>query len=186
MVARSIRPNLASYSPPPIATFPRKKMNESIDDLASSLGLALSQRGLVLATAESCTGGGIAEAVTRIPGSSKWFDRGFVTYSYDAKVDLLGVQRTTLLDHGAVSSEIAIQMVDGAIARSRAQVAVAVTGIAGPDGGLPDKPVGTVWFAWKFPKNPVVSEVCHFTGDREAVRRQSVSHALKKLLHNLV
>jgi nicotinamide-nucleotide amidase len=161
-------------------------MNDSIDDLASRLGLALKQRGLTLATAESCTGGGIAEAVTRISGSSAWFDRGFVTYSYESKVDMLAVERAALLDHGAVSEEIAKQMVAGAITHSRAQVAVAVTGIAGPDGGLPDKPVGTVWFAWKFPKKSIISEVCHFPGDREAVRKATVSHALKKLLHNLI
>jgi nicotinamide-nucleotide amidase len=156
-----------------------------LDDLASRLGLALKKQGLMLATAESCTGGGIAEAVTRIPGSSAWFDRGFVTYSYESKVDLLGVQRASLLDFGAVSEEIAKQMVDGAISRSRAQVAVAVTGIAGPDGGLPDKPVGTVWFAWKFPKKLIISEVCHFSGDRNAVREQTIAHALSRLLHNL-
>jgi len=156
-----------------------------IDDLASRLGLALKLNGLTLVTAESCTGGGIAEAVTRVPGSSGWFDRGFVTYSYESKADMLGVRRETLLDHGAVSEEVARQMVEGAIARSRGQVAVAVTGIAGPDGGLPDKPVGTVWFAWKFPKKLIISEVCRFSGDREAVRRQTVSHALRKLLHNL-
>jgi nicotinamide-nucleotide amidase len=161
-------------------------MEDSIDDLASRLGLALKKRGLLLATAESCTGGGIAEAVTRIPGSSGWFDRGFVTYSYESKVDMLGVERAALLDHGAVSEEIVKQMVAGAIANSRAQVAVSVTGIAGPDGGLPDKPVGTVWFAWKFPKKTLISEVCHFSGDRASVREQTVSHALKKLLHNLL
>ena len=164
-------------------------MNSStsaIVDLASRLGLALKNQGLVLATAESCTGGGICEAVTRIPGSSAWFDRGFVTYSYESKADMLGVRRETLLDHGAVSEEVARQMVEGAIARSRSQVAVAVTGIAGPDGGQPDKPVGTVWFAWKFPKKLIISEVCHFSGDRESVRRQTVSHALNKLLHNLI
>jgi nicotinamide-nucleotide amidase len=164
-------------------------MNSSlngVDDLSSRLGLALKKQGLLLATAESCTGGGIAEAVTRIPGSSSWFDRGFVTYSYESKVDLLGVRRDSLLDFGAVSEEIAKQMVEGAISRSRAQVAVAVTGIAGPDGGLPDKPVGTVWFAFKFPKKSIISEVCHFSGDRQAVREQSVSHALAKLLHNLI
>jgi nicotinamide-nucleotide amidase len=158
---------------------------EPTEDLALRLGLVLQKNQLLLATAESCTGGGIAEAVTRIPGSSAWFDRGFVTYSYESKVDLLGVKRETLLDHGAVSEEIATQMVEGAIARSRAQVAVAVTGIAGPDGGQPDKPVGTVWFAWKFPKKPIISEVCHFQGDRTAVRAQTVSYALTKLLHNL-
>ena len=98
---------------------------------------------------------------------------------------MLGVHRDTLVDCGAVSEETAREMVDGAISRSRAQVAVAVTGIAGPDGGMPDKPVGTVWFAWKFPKKPIITEVCHFTGGRSAVRNQTVAHALNKLLHNL-
>ena len=156
-----------------------------IEQLSAQLGGALKARGLMLSTAESCTGGGIAEAITRIPGSSAYFDRGYVTYSYDSKVDLLGVRRETLVDHGAVSEETAREMVEGAIHRSRAQVAVAVTGIAGPDGGLPDKPVGTVWFAWKFPKKSIISEACHFSGDRESVRSQTVAHALTKLLHNL-
>ncbi len=159
--------------------------NNAIDDLSSRLGLAMSKHHLMLATAESCTGGGIAEAITRIPGASAWFDRGFVTYSYESKADLLGVRREDLVDFGAVSEEIVKQMVEGAIARSRAQVAVAVTGIAGPDGGLPDKPVGTVWFAWKFPKKSIITEVCHFEGGREAVRKQTVLHALSRLLHNL-
>ncbi|HEX4858844.1 MAG TPA: CinA family protein [Usitatibacteraceae bacterium] len=153
--------------------------------LASDLGHALKARGLMLATAESCTGGGIAEAVTRIPGSSSWFDCAFVTYSYEAKTAMLGVHRDTLVDFGAVSEETAHQMAEGAITRSRAQAAVAVTGIAGPEGGLPDKPVGTVWFSWKVPKKPIISEVCHFSGDRVAVRRQTIAHALRGLLHNL-
>ncbi len=160
-------------------------INKSAEDLANRLGKALHKNHLMLATAESCTGGGIAEAITRIPGASAWFDRGFVTYSYESKADLLGVRREDLLDHGAVSEVIVTQMVEGAINRSRAQVAVAVTGIAGPDGGLPDKPVGTVWFAWKFPKKSIITEVCHFEGGREAVRAQSVLHALIKLLHNV-
>jgi len=161
-------------------------MNDNeVTDLSARLGAALKGRGMMVATAESCTGGGIAEAITRIPGSSAWFDCAFVTYSYEAKSSMLGVQRDTLVDFGAVSQETAREMVDGAIEFSRAQVAVAVTGIAGPDGGMPDKPVGTVWFAWKFPKKPIISEVCHFTGDRNAVRRQTVVHALSKLLHNL-
>ena len=158
---------------------------DPIDDLSARLGLALHKQQLMLVTAESCTGGGIAEAVTRIPGSSSWFDRGFVTYSYESKVDSLGVRREDLVDYGAVSEEIVTQMVEGAITHSRAQVAVAVTGIAGPDGGMPDKPVGTVWFAWKFPKKSIISEVCHFEGAREAVRKQTVLHALSRLLHNL-
>lgn len=160
-------------------------MNEQNIELATQLGAALKGRGLMVATAESCTGGGIAEAITAIPGSSAWFDCAFVTYSYEAKTSMLGVPRDTLVDFGAVSEETAREMVEGAISRSRAQVAVAVTGIAGPDGGMPDKPVGTVWFAWKFPKKPIISEVCHFTGGRSSVRNQTVAHALNKLLHNL-
>ena len=159
--------------------------DEEITALAAKVGDALKARGLMIATAESCTGGGIAEAITRIPGSSAWFDRGFVTYSYEAKVDLLGVKRESLLDYGAVSAETAHDMAEGAISRSRAQVAVAVTGIAGPEGGMPGKPVGTVWLAWKFPKKPIVSEVCHFSGNRASVRQQTVAHALMQLLHNL-
>ena len=158
---------------------------QEITSLATQLGAALKGRGLMLATAESCTGGGISEAVTRVSGSSAWFDCAFVTYSYEAKSSMLGVHRDTLVDFGAVSEETARQMADGAIARSRAQVAVAVTGIAGPSGGMPDKPVGTVWFAWKFPKKPVITEVCHFNGDRDAIRNQTIVHALNKLLHNL-
>jgi nicotinamide-nucleotide amidase len=159
--------------------------DKKITALAGEVGAALKGRGLMVTTAESCTGGGIAEAITAIPGSSAWFDCAFVTYSYEAKTAMLGVHRDTLLDFGAVSEETAREMADGAIARSRAQVAVAVTGIAGPDGGMPDKPVGTVWFAWKFPKKPVITEVCHFPGDRITVRKQTILYALDKLLKNL-
>lgn len=159
--------------------------DKDITLLATQLGAALKGRGLMLTTAESCTGGGIAEAVTRIPGASAWFDCAFVSYSYEAKTAMLGVHRDILVDYGAVSEETVREMADGAISRSRAQVAVAVTGIAGPEGGMSDKPVGTVWFAWKFPKKPVISEVCHFNGDRAAIRNQTVVHALSKLLHNL-
>jgi nicotinamide-nucleotide amidase len=160
-------------------------IDSEITLLASRVGAALKGRGLMLATAESCTGGGIAEAITRIAGSSAWFDCAFVSYSYEAKTSMLGVHRDILVDFGAVSEETAREMADGAISRSRAQVAVAVTGIAGPEGGMADKPVGTVWFAWKFPKKPVITEVCHFSGDRAAVRNQTVVYALSKLLHNL-
>ncbi len=159
--------------------------DDSLNALATQLGKALKSRGMMMSTAESCTGGGIAEAVTRVPGSSAWFDCAFVTYSYEAKTSMLGVHRDTLVDFGAVSEETAREMVEGAISRSRAQVAVAVTGIAGPDGGMPDKPVGTVWFSWKFPKKPIISEICHFPGDRVQVRHQTIVHALTKLLHNL-
>ncbi len=159
--------------------------NKDLDPLAAAIGAALKQKGLMMAAAESCTGGGISEVITDIPGSSAWFDRGFVTYSYEAKVDLLGVKRETLVDFGAVSEQTALEMVGGAISHSRAQVAVAVTGIAGPDGGMPDKPVGTVWFAWKFPKRPAISEICQFAGDRAAVRHKTIEHALQVLLDNL-
>jgi nicotinamide-nucleotide amidase len=157
---------------------------QDIPKIATQLGAALKTRGLMIATAESCTGGGIAEAITMIAGSSAWFDCAFVTYSYEAKTAMLGIKRETLVDKGAVSEETAREMVEGAISRSRAQVAVAVTGIAGPDGGQPDKPVGTVWFAWKFPKKPIVSEVCHFSGDRNAVRSQTVLHAIRRIVEH--
>jgi nicotinamide-nucleotide amidase len=157
----------------------------SIPDVAAELGTLLKTRGLMIATAESCTGGGIAEAITMIAGSSAWFDCAFVTYSYEAKTAMLGVKRETLVDQGAVSEPTAREMVEGAISRSRAQVAVAVTGIAGPDGGTLDKPVGTVWFAWKFPKKPIISEVCHFVGGRSAVRNQTVLHALTRIVGEL-
>jgi nicotinamide-nucleotide amidase len=157
----------------------------SIPDVAAELGILLKTRGLMIATAESCTGGGIAEAITMIAGSSAWFDCAFVTYSYEAKTAMLGVKRETLVDQGAVSEPTAREMVEGAISRSRAQVAVAVTGIAGPDGGTLDKPVGTVWFAWKFPKKPIISEICHFVGGRNAVRNQTVLHALTRIVGEL-
>ena len=156
--------------------------DEDITALSAQVGAALKARGLMMATAESCTGGGIAEAITRIPGSSAWFDRGFVTYSYEAKVDLLGVKRESLVDFGAVSPETAHDMVDGAISNSRAQVAVAVTGIAGPEGGMPGKPVGTVCFAWAYQGGPTQSETVHFDGDRKAVRQHAVMHALGGVL----
>jgi nicotinamide-nucleotide amidase len=157
--------------------------------LAEKVGVALTQKGLVLATAESCTGGGIAEAITEIAGSSAWFDCAFVTYSYESKVALLGVSQADLERHGAVSEPIVRQMASGALARSRANAVIAVSGIAGPTGGLPDKPVGTVWIAWAYRendvKNAIISTCYHFSGDRRAVREQTVTKALEELLHNL-
>jgi nicotinamide-nucleotide amidase len=143
------------------------------------VGLALKKRGLMLTTAESCTGGWIAEAVTMVPGSSDWFERGFVTYTYISKREMLGVKEATLETHGAVSEEVVREMVQGALARSHAQVAVAVSGIAGPTGGTPDKPVGFICFAWGMKDGKPRSEVKRFSGDRDAVRRRSVEHALK-------
>ena len=153
--------------------------------LAARVGAALKRRGLMLATAESCTGGWVSEAVTMVPGSSDWFERGFVTYTYISKREMLGVKEAALEKHGAVSEEVVREMAQGAIARSHAQVAVAVSGVAGPSGGTRDKPVGTVCFAWNTKKGKLKSATKRFAGDREAVRRQSVAHALKGVLELL-
>lgn len=159
-------------------------MNE-LENLAQELGSALLARGEWLAVAESCTGGWLAQSVTAIAGSSGWFDRGFVTYSNAAKVDMLGVPETTLDRHGAVSEATARAMVQGVLAHSRADWAVAITGIAGPSGGSPEKPVGTVCFAWAAKDGGCEAQTCHFAGDRGTVREQSVRHALSGLLQRL-
>ncbi len=153
--------------------------------LARRVGARLRERGLVLATAESCTGGWIAQAVTSIAGSSEWFERGFVTYSNESKKELLGVRSATLARHGAVSEATAKEMAAGALRRSRAQVAVAVTGIAGPGGGTKRKPVGMVCFAWAEKKGGAKSATRRFAGGREAVRRRSVAFALQGVLERL-
>ena len=150
--------------------------------LAEALGARLRARRWMLVTAESCTGGWIAKTVTDIAGSSEWFDCGLAAYSYEAKQALLGVRPETLEHHGAVSRETALEMVSGALVHSGATVAVAVTGIAGPTGGTPDKPVGTVWIAWKRRGGYATAEVFHFDGDREAVRRRTVEAALQGLM----
>jgi len=156
--------------------------DDALMKLAAEVGAALKQRTLLLALAESCTGGGVAAAVTAVPGSSAWFERGFVTYSYESKKEQLGVRAGTLEQHGAVSEPTVREMAQGALAHSRAQVAAAISGIAGPEGGMPGKPVGTVCFAWAGHTGMLHSETCHFTGDRAEVRRQSVEHALHGLL----
>lgn len=157
-------------------------MNDVIRSLASQLGRQLLERERMVATAESCTGGLVAAALTDIEGSSGWFERGFVTYSNHAKMEMLGVNGTLIEAHGAVSEEVARAMVEGALLESRAQSAVAITGIAGPGGGSRDKPVGTVCFAWIAMEQPAESETMHFDGDRAQVREQSVRHALGGLL----
>lgn len=154
-------------------------------ELAERAGAALAQRGWMMATAESCTGGWIAEAVTMVPGSSAWFDRGFVTYTYASKRQMLGVRSETLERHGAVSLQVVQEMADGTLKGSDAQIVVAVSGIAGPGGGMPEKPVGTVCLAWGIRDRPLRSEILHFAGDREAVRRQSVIHALRVLIEQI-
>lgn len=151
----------------------------SLYELAAEVGQALKAQDLMLATAESCTGGWIAEAMTMVPGSSEWFERGFVTYTYISKRELLGVRDETLGRHGAVAEEVVREMAQGAIERSHAQVSVAVSGVAGPTGGTPEKPVGTVCFAWGRKGAAPRSETRRFDGDREAVRRQAVVHALR-------
>ena len=145
---------------------------------AQVLGERLRAAHDALVTAESCTGGWIAKCLTDIAGSSDWFDSGMVVYSYEAKQAQLGVRPQTLEEHGAVSRETAIEMVSGALVHSGASVAVAVTGIAGPGGGSQDKPVGTVWVAWKRRGGYAHAQVFHFDGDRDAVRRQTVDRAL--------
>jgi len=150
--------------------------------LAEQVGAELKRRELMLVTAESCTGGWIAEAVTMVPGSSEWFERGFVTYTYISKREMLGVKEATLEKHGAVAEEVVREMVEGALLRSRAQVAVAVSGVAGPGGGTLDKPVGTVCIAWGKKGAAVSSVTRRFEGDREAVRKQSVEDALNSVL----
>ncbi len=148
--------------------------------LIERLAAQLQQRQWMLVTAESCTGGLIAGACTDLSGSSNWFERGFVSYSNTAKNELLGVEAALLKQHGAVSEEVARAMAAGALARSRAQVAVAVTGVAGPTGGTPDKPVGLVWFGFALP-GQVLTEKMNFPGDRAAVRAATVTHALRRL-----
>ena len=159
--------------------------DSAIYRLAEEVGEALKGRGLMLVTAESCTGGWISEAATMVPGSSDWFERGFVTYTYISKREMLGVKEATLAKHGAVAEEVVREMAEGALARSHGQVAVAVSGIAGPGGGSPGKPVGTVCFAWAAKKRATRSQTRRFAGDREAVRRRSVEHALKGVLGTL-
>jgi nicotinamide-nucleotide amidase len=146
--------------------------------LAGDVAIEVLQRKLMLVTAESCTGGWIAKTLTDLPGSSAWFDAGVVTYSYEAKEALLGVNPRTLERTGAVSEETALEMVSGALAHFGAGVAVAVTGIAGPSGGTTEKPVGTVWISWKRRGGYGHAQLFHFPGDREAIRRQTVAAAL--------
>jgi nicotinamide-nucleotide amidase len=158
-------------------------MDAELYALAGKVGDALKARKLLLATAESCTGGWVGQVVTMVPGSSQWFDRGFVTYTNDAKHEVLGVRAETLKKFGAVSEQTVREMIEGTLSHSRAHVALAVSGIAGPEGGSPGKPVGTVCLAWGIKKGaPPYSVIRHYAGDRDAVRRQSVIAALEGVL----
>jgi len=153
--------------------------------LAQQVAKRLKARGGMIVTAESCTGGWVAQELTAIAGSSAWFDRGFVTYSNEAKQEMLGVRAETIARHGAVSEETAAEMAQGALQSSRGTVSLAITGIAGPSGGTPGKPVGTVCFAWATKDRAPRAETKLFSGDREAVRRQSVEHSLARVLEVL-
>ena len=160
-------------------------MQSKIDILAEQVGNLLHGHQLVMATAESCTGGTLAGALTSVPGSSEWFDRGFVTYSNGAKEQMLGVSPQTLNEHGAVSEAVVLEMARGAIEHSPAHLSVAISGIAGPGGGTGDKPVGTVWVAWG--QKLGYAEACcfHFDGNRFAVREQTVTAALQGVVERL-
>jgi nicotinamide-nucleotide amidase len=157
-------------------------MDEELKQLAKSLNQRLLTSGYVMASAESCTGGWIAKAMTDVPGSSGCFDRAFITYSNEAKQEMLGVAAETIEQYGAVSEPVVREMVQGALGRSKASVAVAVSGIAGPDGGSDEKPVGTVWLAWGREGEEIVTATRLFPGDREEVRYQTSVAALQGIL----
>ncbi|WP_416049684.1 CinA family protein [Cupriavidus basilensis] len=152
-----------------------------LDQLAVQVGISLNEKSLLLATAESCTGGLVAAAITDVSGSSGWFERGFVTYSNEAKSTMLGVPAKLIRDHGAVSEEVARAMAEGALLNSRAQVALSITGVAGPTGGTPEKPVGMVCFGWS---NRITTKVetQRYRGDRQQIRRQAAEYAIRGLL----
>ncbi len=154
---------------------------DRLESLLESLALTLVSRDEMLTTAESCTGGWVAKVCTDLAGSSAWFERGFVTYSNQAKQEMLNVSADTLANHGAVSQQTVLEMVDGALSCSRAQWALAISGIAGPGGGSDDKPVGSVWFGWGGPSGWRQTQLHRFAGDRDAVRQQAVLYALDGL-----
>jgi nicotinamide-nucleotide amidase len=154
---------------------------DDILELAAKTGRALQAKGLLLATAESCTGGGVAQAITEIAGSSEWFECGFITYSNASKTEMLDVPAALFAQHGTVSEEIAAAMAEGALANSNAHVTLSTTGIAGPGGAVPGKPVGTICFGWSMGDNTHTERLV-FAGDRHAVREQTVRHALQGLL----
>ncbi|MEW6446410.1 MAG: CinA family protein [Pseudomonadota bacterium] len=161
------------------------RYDDQIGELACRLGQALAERGMRLAVAESCTGGWLAKAVTDMPGSSAWFDRGFITYSNLSKQEMLGVSEAVLQAHGAVSEACVRAMAEGALVHSPADVSVAISGIAGPGGATPGKPLGVVWVAWARHGAETSARMFHFKGDREAVRAQAVVAGCEGLLERL-
>ncbi len=159
----------------------RRMTDSELMQLSEQVGQALKARGATVTTAESCTGGWVAKTLTDIAGSSAWFERGFVTYSNEAKSQMIGVSEATLLDHGAVSEPVVVEMAIGALRAARADYAISVSGIAGPGGGSAEKPVGTVWFGVASASGQGVTQRECFAGDREAVRRQATAYALNLL-----
>ena len=156
--------------------------NKTFEQLSQDVGRVLLAKGLMLATAESCTGGWVAQVVTQTSGSSQWFDRGFVTYTNEAKQEMLGVQSQTLERYGAVSEATVKEMAEGALQNSRANITLAISGVAGPTGGTPEKPVGMVCFGWAADDFSTQTATIHYSGDRDAVRRQAVQYALQHLI----
>ncbi|KNC11861.1 hypothetical protein AC791_00515 [Klebsiella sp. RIT-PI-d] len=154
--------------------------------LSEQLGQALNARGATVTTAESCTGGWVAKVITDVAGSSAWFERSFITYSNEAKAQMIGVKSATLEQHGAVSEPVVVEMAIGALRAARADYAISVSGIAGPDGGSDAKPVGTVWFGFASARGEGITRRECFAGDREAVRRQATAYALKTLWQNFL
>ena len=159
--------------------------DEMLKVLAIEVSHQLISSKRTLASAESCTGGWFAKLMTDIAGSSEWFDRGFITYSNESKQEMLGVSSAILVHEGAVSESVVTAMVRGALTNSQANISIAVSGIAGPGGGSKNKPVGTVWLAWKGANGPVITQLCQFAGDRDEVRRQSVARLLKGICEYL-
>jgi nicotinamide-nucleotide amidase len=156
--------------------------DEELQQLAAELGEKLRARGWMLAAAESCTGGWVGQLLTSLPGSSQWYERGFITYANAAKVEMLGVPEATLSTHGAVSEATASAMAAGALAHSHAQATLAISGIAGPSGGTPQKPVGLVCYGWALADGTVMSSTCRLDGDREEIRSRAVAAALRGLI----
>ncbi|MBU1395335.1 MAG: CinA family protein [Gammaproteobacteria bacterium] len=156
--------------------------DEELLQLAAELSGKLIARGWMLATAESCTGGWAGQLLTSLPGSSHWYERGFITYANAAKIEMLGVPEETLATHGAVSEETACAMATGALAHSHAQATLAISGIAGPGGGTPQKPVGLVCYGWALADGTLMSSICRLDGDREEIRSRAVAAALRGLI----
>jgi nicotinamide-nucleotide amidase len=156
--------------------------DEELHQLATELGDKLLARGWMLATAESCTGGWVGQLLTALPGCSQWYERGFITYANAAKIEMLDVPQATLETHGAVSEETAIAMARGALKHSHAQAALAISGIAGPGGGTPQKPVGLVCYGWALADGTIMSSICRLDGDREEIRSRAVAAALRGLI----